>query len=134
MAKWLEPGWRYRVIISGNPTGHGPKLWQKSTDFSAAYAIFFFRLLPPAPLSPGSFRYGPHLARVDDGNISGGQDDDFGGEYLANQQASGRICGGNRPILARIMPFSASVSFRLLPSASDISRQRPFRAASGPFG
>ena len=38
-----------------------------------------FRQLPP---SSGGIRFGPHLVRVDDGNMSGGHDDDTGGAYL----------------------------------------------------
>ena len=58
--------------------------------------------------------------------------DDVGREYLETQHAMGQIFGENRPILELLMPFSASVSIRLLPSASTICRRLPFRVASGP--
>ena len=89
-----------------------------------------FRLLPSASVS---FRFGSFLVRVSDGNMSGGQDD-FGREYLETQHALCHICGENRPILAMRIPFSVSFGFRLLPSASAISRQPPLRVASGPCG
>ena len=60
--------------------------------------------------------------------------EDFGRSYLETQHAMVEICGENRPILVLLMAFSASSSFRLLPSASAISRQIPFRAASRPYG
>ena len=83
------------------------------------------------PLSPVSFRFGPHLVRVADGDMSGGQGDDAGGAYLETQHALGQICGENRPIVVLFPPFSC---FRQLPSASAICRRIPFRAASGPRG
>ena len=111
------------------------KFAEKSTESSAVSPIFLlpsasvcFRQLPPSSVSS---RFGPHLVRVDDGNMSGGHDDDVGREYLEAQQAMGRICGENRPILVLLLPFFC---FRQLPPASAIFRRHPFRVASGPCG
>ena len=108
----------------------------KSTDSSAASAIFLIpsasvcvRQLPP---SSDGVRFGPHLVRVGDGNMSGGHVDDVGRAYLGTQHAMGQICGENRPTLVLFLPFPDSISFHLLPSDSAIFRQHPFRIASGP--
>ena len=79
-----------------------------------------------------SCRCGSRLARVDDGNMTGGQGDDVGSAYIETQQAMGRICGKNRPTLVQLMPFSGSARFRLPPPASTGFRQLPFRVSSGP--
>ena len=123
-------GWRYREIISGNPTGRGPNFRKKSTDYSAVSAI---SLLPSASAifrrRPFPVASGPCVRW----ELGWGQDDDIGGPYLENQQALGQICGDNRPTLVLLLPFSVSAIFRLIPSASAISRRHPFRVASGPF-
>ena len=88
-------------------------------SFSSAVG---FRLLPPSSVG---IRFGSHLVRVCDGNMSGGHDDAVGRAYLETQHAMGQICGENRPILVLLMSFfrfrhlpPAFVCFRNLPSAS----------------
>ena len=108
-----------------NPTGTVPNFWRKSADSNDVSVISCFRKLPPASVS---FRHHPPssvrsrcaslLVRVDDGDMSGGQDCDVGGAHLETQHAAGQISGENRPTLVLIMPFPASRSFRLPPSGS----------------
>ena len=79
------------------------------------------------PPSSVSFRGGPDLVSVSDGNMSGGKEDDVGGAYLDTRHAMALFFGESRPNLVLLRPFPASVSIRLLPAASVRLRFGPHR-------
>ena len=116
--------------ISGYSAGPGPNLWRKSTDSSSASSIFLipsasvgFRHLPSASVS-GRFWSVCLTATFLRAMMTSG-------EHIWEPNIPWPNSRENRPILALFLPFCC---FRQLQSDAAISRQLPFRAASGSRG
>lgn len=108
--------------ISGNPTWTGSNSGRKVAYSRSAYVVF---LRPPSSPSSVSIRHLPPASvlgrlwlsrRCRDWSVC--PDDDVGGGGSENRRGTVQISGEKRPILERLMSFSASAIARLLPSDS----------------